>query len=104
LDKFRFSGKWILTQYERVSINCISWRGEEFKLFDGNVGRDEEAWLSVEKPKEIQRPNCIFGEFVCVHYAFHTQRERIDSTDILSQYHGRVFPESADGNSGPASK
>lgn len=82
-EKFRFPGKWILNEYEHMSINCISWLGEGF---DGIVECDEEKCLSVEKPNRLKRPNCIFGEFVCIHFAFHTQREHLDQTDILSRY------------------
>jgi len=32
------------------------------------------------------RPNCIFGNFVCVNYAFSTQKMLMDTTDILSRY------------------
>jgi len=90
-ENFRFPNKWVMTDYERVSINCISWIGAEFGAFDGNVGRDEELWLSVEKPKELQRPNCIFGDFVCLYYAFHTQRDHLDSINILSEYYGKIL-------------
>jgi hypothetical protein len=77
---------WILRDYERVSINVISWLGSEFKKFDGKVGVDEEQWLSCDKPKEIQKPNIIFGDCLFVHYAFFTQVQHIDNTDILELY------------------
>ena len=89
LDDFRMNN-WILYHYERVSINCISWLGSEFAEFNGIVGRDEEHWLSIDKPKSLQKMNCIFGGFVCVHYAFHTQRDWLDRTDILESYEKRV--------------
>lgn len=76
---------------ERVSINCISWLGSEFAKFDGVVGDDEEAWLSTQKPASMNRWNCIFGGFVCVHYAFAPQRSHLDSTDILDAYRARVL-------------
>jgi hypothetical protein len=76
----------ILKDYERCSINVISWIGSEFKKFDGNVGIDEENWLSCDKPSELQMPNIIFGECLFVHYAFFTQRKHIDNTDILESY------------------
>ena len=90
LEKFRFEEKWILHYYERVSINCISWLGETFSEFNGIVGEDEEVWLSIDKPKDIKSPNCIFGGFVCVHYAFFVQREHIDKTDILKMYKSKI--------------
>lgn len=75
---------------ERVSINCISWLGSEFAAFSGAVGKDEEQWLSVDKPAQLHRCNCIFGGFVCVHYAFYTQRAHLDATDILASYRALV--------------
>lgn len=86
IEKFKFK-QWILDIYERVSINCISWLGSEFAKFNGIVGIDEEYWLSQVKPSELEKPNIIYGEVVCVHYAFHTQREHLNrKTNILSEY------------------
>lgn len=88
--------KWVMTQYERVSINCISWLGEEFKKFNGNVGNDEELWLSVDKPRELQRPNCVYGGFICCHFAFHSQRDHMDRTGILKKYSYKALPSFKD--------
>lgn len=77
---------WVLRDYERCSINVISWLGSEFKKFNGDVGVDEEQWLSCDKPKEIKKPNIIFGDSLFVHYAFFTQRPHIENTDILEKY------------------
>lgn len=77
---------------ERVSINCISWLGSEFAAFGGAVGKDEELWLSVQKPLLVRKCNCIFGGFVCVHYAFYPQRPHLDATDILDAYRAVVLP------------
>jgi hypothetical protein len=85
LDDFLLNN-WILRDYERFSINVISWLGSEFKKFNGVVGFDEEQWLSCDKPKEIQKPNIIFGDCLFVHYAFFTQVQHIDNTDILESY------------------
>jgi hypothetical protein len=85
VDRFRFS-RWILHDFERVSINCISWLGSEFKQFEGKVDRNEEPWLTAVKPMTLQRPNCIFGEVLFAHYAFNTQRPELDWTDILQRY------------------
>ncbi|NBP66912.1 MAG: hypothetical protein EBU66_19985 [Bacteroidetes bacterium] len=82
--------KWILHLYERVSINCISWLGEEFAKFNGMVGHDEEQWISCDKPFAIKKPNCIYGGFVCAHYAFYTQRPHMQTTDILDLYASKI--------------
>jgi hypothetical protein len=85
-------GKYILHNYEKVPINCISWLGEEFAQFRGVVGNEEtrwqeELWLTQFKPKLIQRPNCIWGQALMAHFAFHTQREFLEKeTNLLLKY------------------
>ena len=85
LDRYKFS-QWILNLYERVSINAISWFGKEFAIFNGQVGADEEHWLSVVKPQELKKPNTICGSALCSHFAFFTQRDHMDRTNILEEY------------------
>ena len=80
LSQFRLPTNPVFGDYERVSINCISWLGNDFASFGGEVGEDEEAWLSTVRPREIERPNCMFGGYACVHFAFHTQREHLENT------------------------
>lgn len=78
--------EWHCLDYERVSINCISWLGSTFAAFKGAVGQDEEQWLSVVKPRELGAHNVIFGGAIVAHFAFYTQRRHMDDTDILDQY------------------
>lgn len=78
--------EWVLKQYERVSINCISWMGETFSKFHGKVNVSEETYLSCDKPKELKKPNVIIGDCECSHFAFFTQRPHMDKTDVLSIY------------------
>ncbi len=87
LSAFRIPGFWELFHNERVSINCISWLGSTFAHFSGRVGRDEEQWLSVDKPRSCGLRNAIFLEYVVVHYAFYTQRPHLSRVPaILSGY------------------
>jgi hypothetical protein len=76
---------WLLYHFERVSINVVSWLGEEFAQFKGIVHSDEEQYISVIKPKEINKYNIIYGGFVCVHYAFYTQRPAVDTVPSILQ-------------------
>lgn len=75
---------WILHHYERVSINGISWLGEEFKKFNGIVESEEED-ISCKKPLSLKKKNIIYGNFVCCHYAFYTQRELLDKDKTILQ-------------------
>lgn len=84
ISSFRMNN-WILHNYERVSINCISWLGEEFKKIDGIIGNDEEEFLSCTKPNSIKMKNIIYGNFICCHYAFYTQREILDNDKTILQ-------------------
>lgn len=83
--KYYFN-RWILHGFERVSINVISWLGEEFAQFDGIVDFREEPWLAIEKPRQLGKPNCICGTALFGHFSFFPQRPYLDTTDILAQY------------------
>lgn len=86
LSSFRMKNL-LLNNFERVSINCISWNGDCFRKFSGNVLGDEEKYISCEKPREMNLKNIIYGDFLCIHYAFFTQREIVDKDIvILSTY------------------
>lgn len=85
-SRYKIFERWELNIFERVSINVISWLGEEFASFDGVVGVDEESWLSQEKPLSLTKMNCIFGNCLFVHYAFYSQREYLDTTNALNLY------------------
>jgi len=89
-DEYKFD-KYIITNYEKVPINCICWYGKDFAAFDGIVGKEnvtlqEELWLTTLKTKELKRPSCIYGQSLMAHYAFHTQRNIIDQTNIYLKY------------------
>ena len=85
LERYKF-GSWVLFYFERVSINCICWFGSEFVCFSGVVGREEEQWLSCDKPADLGRFNCVCGSALFSHFAFHTQREVVDRTNLLERY------------------
>ena len=77
---------------ERVSINFICWSGADFRSFNGVIGEDEEAFLNGELPQRLRRSNAICGTAIAAHFAFYTQREYLDQSDLLSQYRSLVFP------------
>jgi hypothetical protein len=81
-----FMDNWVLENFERCSINSISWLGKTFKSFNGEVGGSEENWLSVDKPKQLNKPNIIFGKSLFSHYAFAPQRPFLETTNILERY------------------
>lgn len=81
-----FIDNWILSNFERCSINAISWLGKSFKEFNGEVGHAEEIWLSSDKPMELNKPNIIFGKSIFSHYAFAPQRPTLENTNILERY------------------
>ena len=85
LGTYRF-GQWNENDYRRISINAICWFGKDLAEIDGNVDMNEEEFLSTNYPKKIKRINCIYGDALCVHFSFYTQREHLDETDILEQY------------------
>jgi hypothetical protein len=70
----------------RFSINAILWFGSEMKKFGGIIPGDDEEWLSVIKPAELGAVNCINGDAIVAHFAFFTQRKRLDKLNILNRY------------------
>lgn len=85
LNKYRFE-KTELNIFERFSINCVSWFGSEFAKFGGQVGTDDEDWLTMYYPRVINKFNVIYGGALCAHYAFHTQCEFVDHLNVLHKY------------------
>lgn len=83
LNKYKFD-KWILFNYERVSINSLAWFGKDIK--DIVFEKDEEDFVSCKAPAIVGRPNMIYGGPLAVHFAFNMQRAHMDQTDILESY------------------
>ncbi len=80
--------RWELWDYERFSINVMSWLGKDFAKFGGKVDQDEEPWLTHTLTKDNERIACINGEALFVHFAFYTQREFLEkNTDLLKEYY-----------------
>lgn len=76
--------QWHCLSFERVSINAICWLGTDMRA--ALPEQDEEQWLAVTRPKQLNRPNVILGAALCAHFAFFTQRAHLDTTDVLARY------------------
>jgi hypothetical protein len=70
------------------SINCISWLGADFAAFGGKVpkGEDEEAAASCTLALRAGRINAVETGAVAAHFAFYTQRDLMDRTNLLDGY------------------
>jgi hypothetical protein len=77
---------WVLYDYERHSVNVISWHGADCARWHPHIGHDEEVELSVIKPQAEGRMCAIHGAGLFVHFAFYTQRDHLDATNILDCY------------------
>ena len=85
IKQYKFD-KYKAKNHQRISINAICWFGKDFKEFSGIVGNDEEVWLSETAPRQKDKKTCVCGSALCVHFAFWTQREYMDKTNILQIY------------------
>ena len=74
----------------RFSINCVAWRGELFAEFSGVVVGEDEEEISINIPARANLPNLLFGNAVVAHFAFYTQREHLDRTDLLDLYRAEL--------------
>lgn len=88
IDQWRMCfDKWVVDDYDRVSINSFAFFGKKFREI--NVDPDEEHWLACVYPRFISMKNIIIGYPICVHYSFYTQKCSIDhhnSGSILQRY------------------
>lgn len=75
-----------LTAYERMSINVISWTGADCARWCRDLTFDEELWLAHLAPRDRARPNVVRGDTLFVHFAFYTQRDRMDAAGLLGRY------------------
>jgi hypothetical protein len=83
LNSYKFN-KWILRQYERISINSLCWFGRSLEGVE--VDPDEENYIACELPRLLQKPNIVNGNVLAVHFAFHTHRDELEKTNILERY------------------
>lgn len=64
-----------LTDYQRFSICCICFFGKD-KVAPSSL---EEAQMAWELPEQFKRPVYLAGDILMVHYAYHTQRDYLES-------------------------
>ena len=77
--------RWVCHYFERVSLDCISWMGQDMALV--NVPReDSEKFLSCIAPRQMVRPIAVCGGAVVSNYAADGQVGKLDKTDIFEQY------------------
>lgn len=76
-----------LVNYEPVSIHFVMWAGEDFAKFNGDIKSvGDEPWLTLFYPLQNNLTNRIVGNTRVVHYAYYTQRNYLNCTDILKKY------------------
>ena len=87
LDGFR--GKDTRFAACRFSINCVSWFGKDLREFIKIIveSEEEEEELSFSIPTLARRPNAVVASALVAHFAYYTQRERLDNTKLLARYH-----------------
>lgn len=80
--------------YSRVSINAVSFRGDMGSVIKTDIQKiisymgikDEEEFLTVVLPKQLNASNYILGDAVFSHYSFFIQKEHLDASGTLTEY------------------
>lgn len=75
-----------IVSINRFSINAVLWFGSEMAKFEGLVTGDDEEFLSVIKPTNLNKPNCFNCDCLISHFAFGYQRKVLDSNGTLDKY------------------
>jgi hypothetical protein len=78
---------WDMTG-ERLSINFIALRGEVIleNLDKLATWKDDEEYLTVELPKQLNKRLTVQTKALAAHYSFNRQHT-LDHTDVLARYH-----------------
>lgn len=63
----------IVSDFKRISINAISWFGDNFEDLSKHY-HGEETYLTEILPKKRNNPILICGNALCLHFAFNDQR------------------------------
>lgn len=89
-DRFNYQGYVRLPLGDRLSINCVSWLGRDFKEMRHFNYYDEEQ-MSQQVPKKLRRQNVIYNNFIVSHLSFYSQEQNMELQSLISQY--RTFKE-----------
>ena len=82
ISEYIFKDK-LLSKYEEFSVNCFAFWGRD-KLIPPP---DEETAISSSIPASFSRPNIICGNALVVHFAYHTQREFLNTKPYYYNYY-----------------
>jgi len=77
----------------RFSINAILWFGKDLAEISGIIPGNDEEFLSLIYPTKKKLTCAWNGKAIVSHFAFGSQREVIDKTDILNKYVTQSFNE-----------
>lgn len=83
---------WILDLQQIISINAISWIGSDMHMFLNtmDMGENDEFFIMNYGSIRLNKLNIIYGQAICAHYSFHTQKAYLDKTNILKEYFNLV--------------
>jgi hypothetical protein len=78
-----------LLEFQPISIQCCSWFGKDLKKYTemfGDVGNEDEPWISVYLPIWAGKPNVIFGKSIVSHFSSYNQDNYLITCGILEEY------------------
>jgi hypothetical protein len=89
-DTYRYKFDHWDYHYSRLSINFFGIRGSDI-LDAYPFPGDDEAYLTMQRPRDLGRHVIVDGQGLAVHFAFGPQREAHErkglyDTDLLSRY------------------
>jgi hypothetical protein len=70
----------------RFSINSLCWFGRDMAPVARTITVEEELDLSAVIPARLGRTNCFCTDTIAAHFAFFSQRAKLDGAGILEQY------------------
>lgn len=72
---------------QQSSVSCFAIHGDEYADLKGILTWDEEEhWLTMHRPGEVNKRNIICGMAQVAHFSFLFQRDYLLKTDLLNRY------------------
>jgi len=86
-DEYKMIGSAYFDELEYIPVNAISWKGSDIpQPFDELNSRSPETWFCRQAPKKYKKGNMLCGDAVFAHFAFRSNVEYLEGTDLLQQY------------------
>ena len=100
LNKYQFNGLELLHKRNRFSINLFMLDKDTIDIKSmleaGPIGPDDEVWWTTTYARKFNKPNCIAGGGLVVHFSYSTTYQAMLKLGLLKEFESIVQKEVGD--------